>query len=533
MVLLSLMRWLVVAAAVSEMPWPAVAQTRASLERHPSATAIVLDVPDGPLRSQALAAAEQIIAAIGEQDELIAVVDIRDGLAVAADFASAVGAREGVQRLQRRSTWTYRHLAVRAGAVGSSRTAHVASTLRSLAVDVARAGASGRLVLVTEVVPVEGGTRAHDDSARAARALGVRVHVVGYRQGAETDDASLLGSTVTSTGQAIQDCDPRRVACGTTEQVGQEVRQERANQLATAARAWSRLADETGGVFARNPQELAALLQRLSAPERSTVSTPVTPDAPTWRVRDVEAAARIDRARLEYMHESRALDVIRMPSPRGVRLVLVLHPTAREPPSPLALPWYAFLRVRDERGLDLATFSEVREVRGDAGVPVVREVEVDGAGQLVVQAMLDAANGTQVERQVVDTGDDALAAGDLFLVARVDAATASDAGHPLASDGRIHVPLASSLVTRSTAVSVTAAIAVPAREGTSVLTVDLHAAGQRTRRTTLTVPGRTAVHFQTITLPLATLADGVHELRVSGEHEGRPWVRARSFTVAP
>jgi hypothetical protein len=527
MVVLSLMRWLVVAAAVAGMPARAAAPSTTSHQPHPSATAIVLDVPDGPIRSQALADAEQIIAALAQQDDLIAVVDIREGLAVAQDFATAVHARDGVQRLRERSIWTYRHLAVSAGAAGPARAAHVASTLHSVAVDVARTGISGRIVLITDVASVEGGTRAHADTARMVRPLGVRVHVVGY-QGVEADEGSLLGSTVTSTGQALQDCDPRRVACGLTEQVGQEARLDSAEQRATVARALARLAADTGGVFARTPQELAARLPRVSTPLRSTAVTRIIPDAPAWRVRDIEAATKLDHARLEYMHEPRALDVIRVPSAQGVRLVVVLQPTAVAS----VLPWYAFLRVRDERGLDLATFSEVREVGGAGDGPIIREVEV-GAGQPVVYAMVGAANGTHVARQVVDTGDHTRAAGDLFLVGRLDAATPAQSGHPLASDGRLHVPLASSAVMRSSAAMVTAAIALPASAETSLLTVDLLSAGQRTRRTTLTVKGNTAVHVQTIALPLSSLADGAHEMRVSGEHEGRPWVRARHFEVVP
>lgn len=512
MMVLSLMRWLVLAASLAS----------------PSATTIVFDVPDGPLRTQALAGADAIIAALGEQGDLIAIVDIRDGLAVARDFTTAANARDGVQRLRERSTWTYRHVAVSARAAGPARTAHVTSSLRSLAVDVARTGVRGRIVFLTDIASVDGGPRAHADTARAARALGVPVHVVAYRQGVETENDSLLGSTVTSTSQAMQDCDPRRVACGLTEQVGQEARRERAAEVATAARALARLADDTGGVFARHPQELLTLLGRASAPPGSTPTTRVTPDAPAWRVRDLDAAARLDRARLEYMHEPRALDVIRVPSAQGVRLVVVLHPTAVAS----RVPWYALLRIRDERGLDQATFSEARDVPATDDAPVIRELRV-GPGQHVVHALVDAADGTHVERQVVDTADRTLAVGDLFLVDRVEVETPSHAGHPLVSDGRMHVPLASSLVRRSNANSVAAAIALPATAEAALLTVDLHSADQRTRRTTLAVPGRTDVHVQVIALPLSSLADGVHELRVSGEHEGRPWARARHFTIAP
>lgn len=507
------------------VPWgwaPAPRASAFAVRVEASATAVVLDVADERLRVRALATATSLVAAQSSSARAVAVVDVADGLAVAEDFTTdRERALDGVQRLGAHATWTYRHLTAGMGAVDA---------LREVVTDTARQGAPAHVVLLAELSEARATTRDYSALRDDAAALGVALHVITYRPD-DGLEGSLLGATITSTAQAMQDCDPSRVACGAVEQVGQEARTARATALGTMQRALSRLARDTGGRLTDRPDDIDALMRQLAMPRPARRPRPVTSSdrAETWRTRETNALAQRDPATAVTGHID-GLHTIRVPTDAGTRLVLAMAPWSAHPGA--AGPLIHVLRVRDAAGVVRAMFSAA-QANGSATDAMLHAVDLP-PGPHMVEALVDDEDGVRIERRVADIEPVEVShAGDLFLAARAEE-IGSAAAHPLSDRSRRFVPRASSVLRRSTSADLVAVLPLRQPVGVS-LVVELMSSEGRPRRSVVDVPARGAgeVTFAVIRFPIADLADGTHTLRVSAEQGGRAWQRTRTFRVEP
>lgn len=515
---------LLAAVAVSSAWAPAPRVAGVAMPSGVSATAVVLDIGDGPLRARALATATSLVAAHASSTRAVAVLDVSEGLAVAGDFTTdRERALEAVRHLGPRATWTYRH-----ATTGTD----VGDPLREIVVDTARQGTPAQLVLLVELSEARVTARDYLALRDAAVAAGVSVHVIVYRQPNDRE-GSLLGGSITSTTQAMQECDPSRVACGDVEQVGQEARAARATALGTLQRALSRLARETGGRLTDRSDDIGALMRQRTVTRSGKEGRPAVPppdDAETWRTRETNALAPLSRAGDVTAHIE-GLHAIRVPTQAGTRLVLAVAPSsARLSP---ARPTFHVLRVRDAAGAVRAVFSAAQANASTSDV-VVHTVDLP-PGPHIVEAVVAGGDGMEVERRLteIETAE-ASPAGDLFLAARVEEVGPA-AVQPLSDQGRRYVPRASSVLRRSDAVDLIAVVPMRAPPTGVSLAVELVPSAGRPRRTVVDVPrratGQTA--FPVLRLPLDVLPDGTHTLRVSAEQGGRTWQRTRTFSVQP
>ncbi|BCS34191.1 hypothetical protein TBR22_A34200 [Luteitalea sp. TBR-22] len=491
-----------------------------------SSTVLALDVPAGPMRPAAAMVAGDVLHRLEATGSMVAVTDIHDEFSVVEDLADCARARDGLQRWLRGDTWAYRHVDLGAASGGKASRSRRLETLRSVIVDAARLGVA-RVVLITAVGDDPGSTRAYAETAGLARAHDVQVHVVGLqdrRDGAADD--SLLGAEVTPTRQGMAECDPRRVACGDVAQVGQDERLDRGAAVAAAWRGLARLTSDTGGVLVRTPTKSQALIEALaSGRSRHSGATPArVPEPPAWRDRESQAWLNQDGSE-SYTSRRGLLEVIRVPSDGGMRLILLLSAAA----TGSAGPWSAFVRVRDASDRTLAAWS--RTGTDPFARPLMFLAPSGAEGGSVDLVVQGERTSTRDQRPVPAREQDA-GAGDLFIVERIESLTDSSAGHPLASDGRLYVPMAGAVVRRSDATHLTAAIAT--RDVATSLIVDLLRDGHRPRRTSVQSRAASGVtRITPIALPLQDLADGTYELSVSGQNGGREWTRSVAFTIIP